>query len=89
VLFVTDSTSFSILFASSVLASTLIYTGAVIEVKKALFLKTANAFFAPIGGLVVVLGFLSGLLQAKSNSAVSWRGRSYSMKDHAQSSISV
>ena len=88
-LFATDSASFSILFASSALASALIYAGAVIEVKKALFLKTAHALFAPIGGLVVVLGFLSGLLQAKSNSAVSWRGRSYSMKDHAQSSISV
>ena len=88
-IFATDSTAFLILFASSISASILIYIGVIIEAKKALFLKMSHALFAPIGGLVVVLGFLSGLFQAKSNSAVSWRGRSYSMKDHAQSSISV
>ncbi len=84
-----ESTSFSILFTTSLLAVILIYTGAIIEVKKTLFLGVTHAVFAPIGSLVVVLGFLSGLLQAKSNSSVSWRGRSYSMKDHAQNSISV
>ncbi|MBI2643491.1 MAG: glycosyl transferase, partial [Nitrosarchaeum sp.] len=47
-----------------------------------------DALFAPIGSLVVVLGFLSGLLHAKS-STVSWRGREYSMKDHVQNSINV
>ena len=88
-IFVTKSSSFSILFISSLLASILIYIGAIIEVKKGLFLKLIHAIFAPIGSLVVIGGFLSGLLQAKSNSAVSWRGRSYSMKDHSQSSISV
>ncbi len=84
-----ESISFSILFTTSLLASILIYTGAIIEVKKTLFLRVTHAVFAPIGSLVVVLGFLSGLLQAKSTSSVSWRGRSYSMKDHAQNSISV
>ena len=88
-IFATESISFSALFVTSTIASILIYVGAIIEVKKALFLKLRHSAFAPIGSLVVILGFLSGLLQAKSTSSVSWRGRSYSMKDHAQSSINV
>ena len=86
---ITSSTSSVMLFSSSLIASILIYMGAIIEVKKALFLKTTHAIFAPLGSFVVVLGFLSGILQAKRDSSVSWRGRSYSMKDHAQNSISV
>ncbi len=88
-LFLDDSISFSILFVFSTLASILIYIGAIIETKKALCLEAHYAIFAPIGSLVVVLGFFSGLLHAKSNSAVSWRGRRYSLKDHAQSSINL
>jgi cellulose synthase/poly-beta-1,6-N-acetylglucosamine synthase-like glycosyltransferase len=87
-LFYAESISFSILFSLSALASILIYIGSIVEVK-ALFLKGRYAIFAPLGSLVVIMGFLSGLLQAGSNSSVSWRGRSYSMKDHTQSSISV
>lgn len=83
-----ETTSFSILFVTSLVASIMIYIGAIIEVKKLLRLKLIYALFAPIGSLVVVLGFLSGLLQAK-NSTVSWRGRRYSMKDHIQNAISV
>lgn len=85
---VLKTTSFLILFASSVVASIMIYIGAVIEVKKLLQLRLIDALFAPLGSLIVVLGFLGGLLQAK-NSTVSWRGRKYSMKDHVQNSISV
>jgi hypothetical protein len=66
----------------------MIYIGAIIEVKKLLQMRLIDALFAPIGSLVVVLGFLSGLLHAKS-STVSWRGRKYSMKDHVQNSINV
>jgi glycosyltransferase involved in cell wall biosynthesis len=83
-----ESTSFLVLFTASLVASIMIYVGAVIEVKKLLQLRLVYAFFAPLGGLIVTLGFLSGLLQAK-NSTVTWRGRSYSMKDHVQNSISV
>ena len=83
-----ETTSFSILFVTSLVASIMIYIGAIIEVKKLLHLRLIDALFAPIGSLVVVLGFLSGLLQAK-NSTVSWRGRRYSMKDHIQNAISV
>jgi hypothetical protein len=66
----------------------MIYIGAIIEVKKLLQLRLIDALFAPIGSLIVVLGFLGGLLQAK-NSTVYWRGRKYYMKDHVQNSISV
>jgi chlorobactene glucosyltransferase len=83
-----ETTSFSILFGASFVASIMIYAGAVIEVKKLLQLRLTDAVFAPIGSLVVALGFLSGLLHAKS-STVSWRGREYSMKDHIQNSINV
>ena len=78
-----------VLFGASLLASALIYAAGIVEVRKGLSLRSVCAVFAPVGSLVVVLGFLSGLLQAKSNKAVSWRGRSYSMKDHAQNSISI
>jgi hypothetical protein len=77
------------LFVSSLIASILVYTGAVFEVKIGLRLKIIYAVFAPLGSLVVVLGFLSGLLQAKTNSSVSWRGRTYFMKDHVQDSIRI
>ena len=77
------------LFLTSFLASILIYVGGIVEVRKGLFLNSVCAVFTPVGGLVVVLGFLSGLLQVKSKKAVTWRGRSYSMKDHTQNSISV
>ena len=84
-----DTISAKMLCVTSVIASILIYTGAIIETKIGLKLRWFYALFAPIGSLVVVLGFLSGLLQAKSSSSVTWRGRSYSMKDHAQDSINV
>ena len=87
-LWILETTSFSILFVASFVASIMIYMGAIIEVKKLLQLRLIDALFAPLGSLIVVLGFLGGLLQAK-NSTVSWRGRKYSMKDHVQNSISV
>ncbi len=84
-----ETLSNSMVFVSSLIASILIYAGAVIEVKKGLHLKLIHAFFGPLGSLVVVLGFLSGLLQAKKDSSISWRGRNYSMKDHIQDSIRI
>jgi len=84
-----ETLSNSMVFVSSLIASLLIYTGAVIEVKKGVQLKLIYSLFGPIGSLVVVLGFLSGLLQAKKDSSVSWRGRTYSMKDHVQDSIRI
>ena len=84
-----ETTSAKMLCMVSAIASVLIYIGAIIEVKVGLKIKLGYAIFAPLGSLVVVLGFLSGLLQAKRTSSVTWRGRSYSMKDHSQNSISV
>lgn len=85
----TEEISSKILCISAAVASLLIYVGAIIETKIGLHLRLIHALFAPLGSLVVVLGFLSGLLQAKRNESVIWRGRSYSMKDHTQSSISI
>ncbi len=83
------ATSFDILFLISLFASILIYAGAILEVKKGLGLKLWSALFGPLGSLVVVLGFLSGIISAKGDSAVSWRGRSYSLKNSPQSSIKI
>ena len=85
----TETVSARILCIVSAVASSLIYVGAVIEVRVGLKLGLQYALFAPVGGLVVVLGFLSGLLQARRTLSVTWRGRSYSMKDHTQSSIGI
>jgi len=84
-----EEMSVKILCISAATASLLIYTGAIIEAKIGLHLRLIHALFAPLGSLVVVLGFLSGLLQAKRNESVMWRGRTYSMKDHTQSSINI
>jgi cellulose synthase/poly-beta-1,6-N-acetylglucosamine synthase-like glycosyltransferase len=88
-IFPNDVTSAKILCIVSAVASILIYTGAVIETKIGLKLRLAYSLFAPLGSLVVILGFLSGLLQATKSSSVTWRGRSYSVKDHTQSSIGL
>lgn len=84
-----ETTSAKILCITAALASLLIYVGAIIETKIMLRLRLIYALFAPLGGLVVVLGFFNGLLQAKKSSSISWRGRSYSMKDHTQNSIRI
>ena len=88
IIFFNESLSFQILFFTSLAASSVVYIGAVIETR-ILHLNLGYSLLGPIGSLIVVLGFLSGLIHAKSNSSVNWRGRNYSMKDHAQSSISV
>ncbi|MBL7002151.1 MAG: glycosyltransferase [Nitrosopumilus sp.] len=84
-----EETSAKILCITSAIASILIYIAAVIETKIGLELRFIHALFAPLGSLVVVLGFLTGLLQAKRTHSITWRGRRYSMRDHTQSSISV
>ena len=87
-LFMSPSVPSLTLLASSLSASALIYVGGVIETK-ALQIKSHYSILSPLGSLVVVLGFFAGLLDAKKDSAVTWRGRSYSMKDHIQKSISI
>jgi len=80
--------SFSILVISSGLASLLVYIAAFIEIR-GLGQGAKYALFGPIGSFIVVCAFLAGMLQAKSKSAVSWRGRNYSMKEHIQDSIGI
>jgi len=89
ILIPSENISSKILCVSAAISSALIYIGAIIEVKIGLKLKTIYSLFAPLGSLTVVLGFLSGLIEAKGTSSISWRGRSYSMKDHNQDSINV
>ncbi|PJC50095.1 MAG: glycosyl transferase [Nitrosopumilales archaeon CG_4_9_14_0_2_um_filter_34_16] len=84
-----ETISAKILCISAALASFLIYVGAIIETKIMLRLRLIYALFAPLGGLIVISGFFTGLFQAKKASSISWRGRSYSMKDHIQNSIRV
>ncbi len=80
-----------VLGATAALASVLIYAGTAIETRMGLGLGLGYALFAPLGGAVVVGGFLSGLIRAKSAHAITWRGRRYSPQDHdtAQKSIDI
>ena len=87
-IFFNEGNSFVFLFIASMISSILLYIAAFIETK-ILYLKFLNAFLCPVGSFIVVFGFLSGILQAKSNAAVFWRGRSYSMKEYVQDSIQV
>ena len=84
-----DTTSSLVLVVIAGIASALVYTGAILDATKGLDLGIKYALLAPIGGFIVVGGFFAGLIQAKSKDAVSWRGRTYSMKGQTQRSINV
>jgi len=86
--FVNSSFSSNIIFASSVSSSVLLYSACLID-SRALGIKTKHAICSPLGSLIVVSGFLTGLLHAKTNVGVSWRGRKYSMKDHSPNFINI
>lgn len=87
-MFFGQSQSFSALFWISLVSSGLVYAAGMLDAR-ALQIKIPYGICGPVGSFVVVAGFLCGILQAKSNMAVTWRGRAYSMKDHVQNSISV
>ena len=87
VIFSSDSSL--VLFVISCVASSLVYLGGMLDATKGLDLKLRYSLFAPVGGFIVACGFLAGLIQAKSKSAVSWRGRTYHMKGQVQKSINV
>ena len=78
-----------VLFVISCIASSLVYLGGMLDAVKGLDLKLRYSLFAPVGSFIVVCGFLAGLIQAKSKTAVSWRGRTYHMKGQVQKSINV
>ena len=78
----------AVLQATSLAASALAFCGAVIE-SKIRRINLARALTCPVGGAVVVAGFLAGIIQAKRKNSVMWRGRRYTLKDSAQSPINI
>lgn len=77
------------LMASSLAASVLAVCGSIYETR---ILKTRalDALGAPLGGLVITLGFLAGILCARKSDSVSWRGRTYAInkiRDKGQDSV--
>jgi len=89
IIFFNSTDSFLMLFVISCIASILVYIGGILDATKGLDLKIKYSLFAPVGGFIVVSGFLAGLIQAKSKTAISWRGRTYHMKGQVQKSINV
>ncbi|MGI0064049.1 MAG: glycosyltransferase, partial [Nitrosopumilaceae archaeon] len=89
VVFFDGTISFTILLISSILAFCLVYFAGIIDATKGLQIKWIYSLLAPVGSFIVVAGFLMGMLQAKSKTAVLWKGRSYSMKEHVTNSITV
>jgi len=82
-------TSFLPLLIAAIISTGTIFAAAFLETRMGLNLKSVFGLFAPIGGLIVSCGFLSGILQANKSSAVSWRGRKYSVKEFSQNYIKL
>jgi len=89
IIFFNSTDSFLMLFVISCIASILVYIGGILDATKGLDLKIKYSLFAPVGSFIVVCGFLAGLTQAESKTALSWRGRTYNMKGQSQKSINV
>ena len=87
--FATLSSSFTSLFGISLVSSILVHVASAIDAKKGLSLGIRYALLAPVGSAIIIAGFASGILYAKRNDAVSWRGRIYSMADTIQNPISL
>ncbi|HJW20764.1 MAG TPA: glycosyltransferase [Candidatus Nitrosotalea sp.] len=83
------SISFEVLLVASSFASGLVYLGSTIDAKKGLGLGFSHALFTPLGSAVIVSGFASGILHAKKNNSVTWRGRTYSISETVQNPISL
>ena len=83
------SLSFSTLLISAIISTITIFSASIMETRMGLDLSIMNSVFAPIGSIIVVLGFLSGILQANKSTAVSWRGRKYSIKEFNQNYLKV
>ncbi len=84
-----DTMSAKILYGISAASCVLVYIAAVIELRASLQLSVLYAIFAPVGGLVLISGFASGLVHAMRGMPVSWRGRRYSLNDHSQNSVGL
>jgi len=81
--------SFTTLLISAIISTITIFSASIMETKMGLNLSIVNSIFAPVGSIIVVLGFLSGILQANKSTAVSWRGRKYSVKEFSQNYLKV
>jgi len=84
-----SSLSFTTLFISAMISTITIFLASGMEAKMGLNLSLVNSIFAPLGSIIVVLGFLAGILQANKSTAVSWRGRKYSVKEFSQNFLKV
>ena len=82
-----ESISEKILCIMAAISSLLIYVGTIIEARN--MQLTKYALFAPLGGLVLVAGFLSGLICAKKSASIIWRDRKYTMKNYPQDPIKI
>lgn len=81
--------SSAVLAAAAAGAAAAVYAGAIAECALGLRIRLRYAALCPLGCLVVVCGFLSGLAHAGGDATVSWRGRTYAMRDRAQSAVNV
>ena len=73
----------------SIISTSMIFLASMMEAKMGLNLSLVNSVFAPLGSIIVVLGFLAVILQANKSTAVSWRGRKYSVKEFSHNYIKV
>lgn len=80
--------SFDILFGSSLVSSALIYVASILDAKKGLSLPLKYQILTFLGSAIIIFGFASGIIHAKSDKAVSWRGRTYSIAN-TQNAISI
>ncbi len=83
------SSSFVVLFAMSLVAAGFVYLASIMDAVKGLGLAVKYGLCAPLGSAIIVAGFASGILNARSSKAITWRGRTYSMIDTVQNSISI
>ena len=85
--FLAHGIDFQILFASSMAATIAAFVGAAVN-SRIIQRSMLYSIFAPLGGAVLTLGFLSGALVPNGGS-VSWRDTKYSDADCKQSTPNV
>jgi len=61
---------------------TLIILTSTIQTKNALGINWLHSLGAPIGGFIIVFGFIKGIIKAFNNGTVNWRGRRYVISSH-------
>ncbi len=76
-----------VLFASSLAAAAAVFVGAAVD-SRIMQSNILYSVFAPLGGVILTLGFFSGAL-VPSGGSVSWRGIKYSNTDCMQSTPNV